>query len=366
MKQLHLYRRLSFTLAAIAAMAGGLSNTAHAQLYTASNEIYEFDATTGTQINATLPSDGTYAESTLLVGNDLYVSGVVEVGGVQQMTLGVYDATTLAPITTTLASFQASEGNFNSEGVSTGDSPASSTALAIEGTNIYMANAAYNGSTVAVYNTLTGTLNSSFVVTDDIMGGMEVANGVLYVANSYGGTISTYDADTGALLNSNFIDLAGGDPVPFFMTISGNTLYIADQTANSVGTYDATTGAIINTNFVTNVNNYDPNYPGDQQFPGDPANTDRPEGLTVYGDTLYVGALNSNVIDAYSASTGAFEGVSDPNTYGVDQISVGTGGAFFNAPPGTSAAPEPRSFSMACIVLLSVGFLLRRRLISET
>jgi WD40 repeat protein len=94
--------------------------------------------------------------------------------------------------------------------------------------------------------------------------------------------VSTYNATTGAAINSNFIT---GIVEPIGLALFGNTLFVADFGTGTVGTYDATTGASINRNFITGLFNT--------------------LGLAVLGNTLFVTDFGVGTVSTYNASTGA-------------------------------------------------------------
>jgi hypothetical protein len=73
------------------------------------------------------------------------------------------------------------------------------------------------------------------------------AHAQLYITQD-NGTVSEYDATTGAAINANFIT---GLDVPSGLAVKGNTLFVANQGNGTVGVYNATTGAAINANFIT-------------------------------------------------------------------------------------------------------------------
>jgi hypothetical protein len=106
-------------------------------------------------------------------------------------------------------------------------------------------------------------------------------------ANS--GTVSEYNATTGAVINANLITGVGQAGAIF---LSGNTLYVANASEfGTVGAYNATTGAAINANLITGL--------------------DSTAGLLVSGNHLYVassGPATGNLLSRvgeYDASTGA-------------------------------------------------------------
>jgi DNA-binding beta-propeller fold protein YncE len=90
--------------------------------------------------------------------------------------------------------------------------------MALSGTNLYVAN--YQESTISKINTTTGGGNAFFIPFIVNRGpehpyALAVNGNVLYVTNNYQNSngdfyISTYTADTGALINANFIQIPTG------------------------------------------------------------------------------------------------------------------------------------------------------------
>jgi hypothetical protein len=117
------------------------------------------------------------------------------------------------------------------------------------------------------------------------------ARAQIYVSQEYPlagtGTVSEYDATTGAVIKANLIT---GVIHPAGLVLSGNTLYVASAVANggSVGTYDATTGAVINASFITTGVNQ----------------VNQPFALALSGNTLFVSDAGER-ITTYNAATGS-------------------------------------------------------------
>src|SRR5206468_3447556 len=65
------------------------------------------------------------------------------------------------------------------------------------------------------------------------------AHAQLYVSQQ-AGRVGEYDAITGAAINANFIT---GTNYPIRLELSGNNLFVANQSVGTVSKYDATTGA---------------------------------------------------------------------------------------------------------------------------
>jgi hypothetical protein len=117
------------------------------------------------------------------------------------------------------------------------------------------------------------------------------ARAQIYVSQEYPiagtGTVSEYDATTGAVIKANFIT---GVIHPAGLVLSGNTLFVASAVANggSVGTYDATTGAVLNASFITTGVNQ----------------VNQPFALALSGNTLFVSDAGER-ISTYNATTGS-------------------------------------------------------------
>ena len=109
----------------------------------------------------------------------------------------------------------------------------------------------------------------------------------LYVDQEIGGTVGTYNATTGAVINANFIT---GLSRPQDLLFSGNKLYVANLLSNTVGVYNATTGVAVTPNPITGLSN--------------------PDGLGISGNNLYVanwngGTAGAGTVGEYNATTGA-------------------------------------------------------------
>ena len=168
------------------------------------------------------------------------------------------------------------------------------------------------------------------------------ARAQLYVGQRMTGIVSKFDATTGIVINTDFIDnnappyglalsgnhlfvtslrgvveynAATGTPIDFIVTpqqtstaiaVSGNQLFVAGDVgtasgSGTVGEYDASTGATINAFFITGLNRF---Y----------------YGLALSGNTLFVANLDGGGgrVGAYDAATGApinadfITGLNDP------------------------------------------------------
>jgi hypothetical protein len=136
-------------------------------------------------------------------------------------------------------------------------SPSDLRGMALSGTNLYVANS--REGIIAKINATTGVGNAAFI--PSIYGrGPESPYALavnanlnwLYVTNNSQNSngdfyISTYTADTGALIKLNFIPIATSGL--YGLALQGNTLYVSvfgGSAAPGVYTYDATTGLPLN------------------------------------------------------------------------------------------------------------------------
>ena len=157
--------------------------------------------------------------------------------------------------------------------------------LAVLGNTLYVADRA--GGNIRTYNATTGALiNSAFVAgaANGSPADLAIAGNVLYVLKSVANTgVSAYDVNTGAAL-AGFVPISTS--TYFSMAVSGNTLYVSsDNGGGSIGTYNATTGAAINAAFITG--------------------TGTVRGLRVFNNTLYVSRFLNGAVGTYDATTGA-------------------------------------------------------------
>jgi outer membrane protein assembly factor BamB len=128
-----------------------------------------------------------------------------------------------------------------------------------------------------------------------------VNGNVLYVTNNYQNSngdfyISTYTADTGALINANFIQIPTGGL--YGLALKNNVfgvnsaLYVSVYSGNAPGvyTYNATTGQLIKGPFVS---------------------VKEPYGIAIGGNTLntlYVASYQDSAIYEFDATTGQLTG----------------------------------------------------------
>jgi hypothetical protein len=165
--------------------------------------------------------------------------------------------------------------------------------MVLSGNNLYVAN--YEQNSIARIDATTGVGDANFIPVGDVNPlaypyALAIKGNVLYVTNNYLNAnddvyISEYDADTGALINANFIQIATGGL--YGLAVKNNHLFVSiyDGSPARVAEYNATTGALINNSFITTVG--------------------EPWGIAVIGNTLFVASQNQGIIYEFDATTGA-------------------------------------------------------------
>ena len=256
-------------IAAVFGLANCSISAAKAQIYVSNsnnNTIGEYDATTGTTINASLITTASPV-GIAISGNGLYVSNDSE--NPPGNTIGEYNATTGTAINASLIT-----GTLFNDVAAVG--------VALSGNNLYIAQ--LDDTVISEYNATTGAaINSSLI---SVGGGnsfngpwsLAVSGNNLYV-DTYNGPIGEYNATTGAAINSS---LTGPITDGSFIAISGNDLYAVSY--NQINEYNATTGALIQ-HSATSVSN--------------------PEGITVSGNYLLFVTNHNGTVGEYNATTGA-------------------------------------------------------------
>jgi hypothetical protein len=243
-------RRMVALLLCITALWG---RSAFAQLYVAQDgsvSVGDYNATTGAAINASLISVSagvSYPTGLALSGDKLFVANA------GSNTVGEYNINNSKVVL--------SNPKFIAEGLSW------PIGLAISGNNLYVANGNGNES-VGVYDATTGAaINANLVPYTGVLGGpwalaVSGDGNTLFVAHyaQYGnvkniglGSVSSYDAKSGAVINANLVLGLKG---PVALAVSGNTLYVVNSgytgaNTGSVGTYSAGSGDAIKANFIT-------------------------------------------------------------------------------------------------------------------
>jgi hypothetical protein len=209
--------------------------------------VSEYDASTGTLINSSFITGLTSSLTLALAGKDIYVTNVLNpVTGIG--VVGKYNARTGGAINSGFISLTAPEG------------------LAVAGKTLYVTDLLDNK--VGTYNPTTGgVINASFVTTGlNNPVALALSGTTLFVSNAAittgrgAGTVGAYNANTGAVINASFIS---GLTSPVSLALVNNTLYVSNSGSpasggnpavpGTVGTYDATTGAVINASLITGV-----------------------------------------------------------------------------------------------------------------
>jgi WD40 repeat protein len=102
-----------------------------------------------------------------------------------------------------------------------------------------------NNGTVSVFNAATGALINPTLITGAFGQGFTVSPLGIFVAG--GGGVKSYSL-SGTLQNSTLVSGLG---FPSDVAVQGNDLFVADYSGGTVGEYNATTGAAINTHLIT-------------------------------------------------------------------------------------------------------------------
>jgi phosphodiesterase/alkaline phosphatase D-like protein len=207
-------------------------------LFVAENGVIaEYNASTGALINASFITglDGTTGMAVL--GNTLYVT--------DGSSIDTYNANT---------------GSLIQAKFVTGLNDAAG--LAIASNSIYVVCSGDFGSsdgTVTAYDATLGTPVATFATITGLDNPVAIAisGNTLFVSNydyakDYGNagsdTVNTYNATTGAQLQSGFVT---GLNEPLSLAVSGNTLFVTNLGTSAVNAYDTTTGAAIPGKFIT-------------------------------------------------------------------------------------------------------------------
>ena len=264
-----------------------MPRNAYAQLYVTQSTlpgldvggVSEYDPNTGVLINATFITGLNDPVFLALLGNNLFVADF------NNNTVGKYDATSGHPINSSFIT-----GMNPPEGLAvTGPSAFSPSPLLF----VAVANS-FNGQIsgqISKYNADTGAIiNSQFIFINGEPTGLAVMgpspffpSGFLFVANFTTGTVGKYDATSGAPINASFITGLKG---PTGLVLQGRHLLVANLFGNTVSKYDSITGAKIKARFITDLN-----------FPA---------GLALNGNNLYVTNNNDpGTVGEYNAITGA-------------------------------------------------------------
>jgi hypothetical protein len=232
-------------------------------------KIEEYNAVTGASVATPLIANTQTNQPTALAlsGNDLFVG--------EGLYIGEYNATTGALLNRTFASFYDAQllavgngnlyaatisypeiGEFNlstgSEESSnlTGFLPGGAYALAVSGTNLYVAEYASNTSWVSDYNAITGALITGTVAAvSGQVACMALSGSDLYLA--YDGSALSWEEVN--LLTDTVVPgftTPNGFETPVGMAVSGTNIYTTSEN-DTIDEYSATSGALENSNFIT-------------------------------------------------------------------------------------------------------------------
>lgn len=232
---------------------------------------FSYNALTGAPLAAPLGNTNSYTYQSAIDAS----AGKLYVALWGQQNIGVYDLATGATINQALVS-----NGYNSP-----------TGLALWNGSLYVASgnvqliSRVDQSTGAITatNFITGLSSPNYMVID--------SSGRLFVSE-YSGTVSVWNANTGASISRNFIGGLGYVPSGLALDNAGR-LYVALGGANKVAVYDSGTGALLNSNLIAGVSGFS----GHRALALDPAGN------------LYVGFYNSNAgyyqVGSFNSQTGA-------------------------------------------------------------
>lgn len=218
-------------------------------------------------------------------------------------------------------------GVYSTSGTSLNSFPiAGAIGIAFSGNTLYAAN--YSSGTVGTYDATTGAaINSSLIAGLASPYGIALDGGYLYVVLPGSDSVGKYDAATGAVINSSFIS---GVSSGFGIAIANGSIFVAnfDYQDYRVGKYDLSTGAAINEDFITGISG--------------------PTGVAYYDGSLYVAGYSANSIGQYDATTGA-----------AINANLITG---ISSPVGIVVVPEPSSIALLCAGGLALFLFKRSRI----
>jgi len=138
--------------------------------------------------------------------------------------------------------------------------------------------------TVGKFTSSGTVVNDTFITSPALLdhpGDIIRSGNTLYITVEGNGSVATYNATTGAVINTSFIT---GLSNPVALALGNNVLYVANFGSDSIGVYNATTGAVINASLITGLND--------------------PVDIALFGGFLYVANRNSGQIGKYDANSG--------------------------------------------------------------
>jgi WD40 repeat protein len=123
--------------------------------------------------------------------------------------------------------------------------------LAIAGGDLFVAN--YNSGVVGKYDLSTGVaVTAPFVTVPGSPTGIAISGGYLYVVDRTAGAVHRYDVSNPATGPATYF-VSGFSGFPYCIAILDNTLFVGCQDG-TVGTYDASTGAVLNPALIVGLN----------------------------------------------------------------------------------------------------------------
>jgi DNA-binding beta-propeller fold protein YncE len=248
---------------------------------------------------------------------------------------------------------------------------------AMSGSYLYVANTGGSGhGPIGEYTTSGATVNASLITTasNGPPFGIAVAGGNVFVANFSAGTVSEYDATTGAVKHSSLI---AGLNNPVSIAVSGSTLYVGNQGSNTIGEYTIS-GATIRPTLVSGLQNpqsiavsddgaylyvTNENGGGNNGTVGKYTTSgvtvaaplisglNTPDAVAVYGDELFVGSFHGQTVGEFTTSGAIVDAALISVTGRVTAITIG------------SAVPEPSTLIVLALAGLLVCF---RQIVKKT
>jgi len=154
--------------------------------------------------------------------------------------------------------------------------------LGVTGSQLFVARGS-NFTSISSYNAATGALiNSNLISGLASPSDLAILGNHLFVANGNGTNVGEYDAISGAPINASFIT---GLSSPVGVAVSGNNIFVTSEGASKVGEFDATTGAAINPNLFTGLS--------------------EPGSLAISGDNLFIVELVNGTVSEHNVVSGA-------------------------------------------------------------
>jgi PKD domain len=218
-------------------------------LYVASGEV------NGGFINTYNPTTGTLITPNFIVNTGLFgqINGAVGIGVANNTlyvansfaaTITTYDAGSGMPIGAPLIYGGGNSPELRPSG------------LVIFGNSFFVSNNDSSGGWIGKYDLSGATINDHFISTPGIPAYRLAISGThLFVSTGVVGSVEEYDANSGLPVNPNNPSFVSGLQYVYGIAISGTTLYVAQDSGRPDGqsvisTYDVNSGALLNANFV--------------------------------------------------------------------------------------------------------------------